>query len=118
MTARHRTSLLAVALLAGLLVLLLVVPADRRSKHVSEFEDQRFDYVVTVCDRAREACPELPGGPEAIHWSIPDPARGQGTDDQILAAFQRLASELEIRVGFLIDAIDSTPSSEEAYSHA
>jgi len=92
--------------------------AGRRSKHVSEFDDQRFDCVVTVCDRAREACPELPGGPEAIHWSIPDPAREQGTDAQILAAFERLTAELEIRVGFLLGAIGSTPSTEEAHAHA
>jgi protein-tyrosine-phosphatase len=73
----------------------------RRSKHYSEFEDQRFDYVISLCDRVREVCPEFPGGPEAIHWSIPDPAR-----DGSLAAFERTADELATRIGFLIDAIE------------
>ena len=49
--------------------------AGRRSKHLSEFAGQRFDYVISLCDRVREVCPEFPGGPELIHWSIPDPAR-------------------------------------------
>jgi protein-tyrosine-phosphatase/DNA-binding transcriptional ArsR family regulator len=47
----------------------------RRSKHLSEFSGRRFDHVITLCDRVREVCPEFPGAPEAIHWSIPDPAR-------------------------------------------
>ena len=73
----------------------------RRSKHYSEFEDRRFDYVISLCDRVREVCPEFPGGPEAIHWSIPDPAR-----DGSLPAFERTADELATRIGFLIDAIE------------
>ena len=45
-----------------------------RSKHLDEFTGRRFDYVITLCDKVREVCPELPGHPEPIHWSIPDPA--------------------------------------------
>ena len=76
--------------------------ADRRSKHLSEFGGDRFDYVISLCDRVREVCPEFAGGPEAIHWSIPDPAQGDGA----LAAFERTAAELHTRIGFLIDAIE------------
>ena len=47
----------------------------RRSKHLDEFAGRRFDCVITLCDRVREVCPEFPGHPEPIHWSIPDPAR-------------------------------------------
>ena len=47
--------------------------AGRRSKHLDEFAGQRFDYVISLCDRVREVCPEFPGGPALIHWSIPDP---------------------------------------------
>jgi protein-tyrosine-phosphatase/DNA-binding transcriptional ArsR family regulator len=71
----------------------------RRSKHLSEFAGRRFDCIVSLCDRVREVCPEFPGEPETIHWSIPDPAR-EGTLD----AFERTATELETRIGFLIEA--------------
>ncbi len=79
----------------------------RDSKHVSEFEGERFDYVVSLCDRVREVCPEFPGGPELIHWSIPDPAREPGSDDETLPAFERTATELHTRIGFLIEAIET-----------
>jgi ArsR family transcriptional regulator, arsenate/arsenite/antimonite-responsive transcriptional repressor / arsenate reductase (thioredoxin) len=75
--------------------------SGRRSKHVSDFAGRRFDYVISLCDRVREVCPEFPGGPELIHWSIPDPAR----DEQTLAAFERTATELGARIDFLIQAI-------------
>ena len=77
--------------------------AGRRSKHLSEFTAQRFDCVVSLCDRVREVCPEFPGAPELIHWSIPDPAR-----DPNDAAFARTADELASRIGFLIEAINAT----------
>jgi protein-tyrosine-phosphatase len=79
-----------------------------RSKHLSEFARDRFDHVVTLCDRVREICPELPGAPETIHWSIPDPAREPGGDDETLPAFERTAAEIEARVGFLLGRINAT----------
>ena len=82
--------------------------SGRRSKHLSALSGDRFDYVVTLCDRVREVCPEFPGGPELIHWSILDPARAPGTDEDALAAFERTASELSARIGFLIQAIEQT----------
>ena len=75
--------------------------STRRSKHLSEVAGRRFDYVISLCDRVREVCPEFPGAPEAMHWSIPDPAR-EGT----LSAFEHTATELETRIGFLIEAIN------------
>ena len=90
--------------------------ADRRSKSLDEFTDQRFDYVISLCDRVREVCPEFPGPPELIHWSIPDPAREPGGDDETLPAFERTAAELSARIGFLIDAIESTH--REVIAHA
>jgi protein-tyrosine-phosphatase/DNA-binding transcriptional ArsR family regulator len=76
--------------------------AERRSKHIEALEGQ-FDYVISLCDRVREVCPEFPGAPELIHWSIPDPARDP--DD---AAFERTADELATRIGFLIEVINAT----------
>jgi protein-tyrosine-phosphatase/DNA-binding transcriptional ArsR family regulator len=83
--------------------------AGHRSKHLSEFSRRRFDYVISLCDRVREVCPEFPGGPELIHWSIPDPAREPGSDEETLPAFERTAAELCARIEFLIEAIDPTP---------
>ena len=80
----------------------------RRTKHLSEFADERFDYVISLCDRVREVCPEFSGGPELIHWSVPDPAREPGSDEDTLPAFERTAAEVETRVGFLIEAIKAT----------
>ena len=66
---------------------------DRRgrlAKPLQEFVTQQFDFVITLCDRMREVCPEVPGHPRTIHWSITDPAL-EGP-----AAFERLAVELEM----------------------
>jgi protein-tyrosine-phosphatase/DNA-binding transcriptional ArsR family regulator len=84
----------------------------RRSKHLKEFAGQRFDYVISLCDRVREVCPQFPGGPELIHWSIPDPAREPGSDAETLPAFERAATELCARIGFLIEAIRQTTGQE------
>ena len=80
--------------------------AGGRSKHMSEFTDERFDYVISLCDRVREVCPEFPWRPRLIHWSIPDPAREPGSDEVTLPAFERTAAELRTRIGFLLEAID------------
>jgi protein-tyrosine-phosphatase len=87
--------------------------AGRRSKHLGEFTAQRFDYVISLCDRVREVCPEFPGGPELIHWSIPDPARQPGSDDETLPAFERTADELAARMPFLLELIASTTGAPE-----
>jgi protein-tyrosine-phosphatase/DNA-binding transcriptional ArsR family regulator len=82
--------------------------AGRRSKHLGEFTGRRFDYVISLCDRVREVCPEFPGMPQAIHWSIRDPARVPGTDDETLPAFEQTAAEIELRIGFLLEAVKAT----------
>jgi protein-tyrosine-phosphatase/DNA-binding transcriptional ArsR family regulator len=82
----------------------------RPSKHLSVFTADRFGYVITLCDRVREVCPEFPGHPRHIHWSIPDPAAAGDTDEASYPAFQATAAELEARIGFLIAAIAATPA--------
>jgi ArsR family transcriptional regulator, arsenate/arsenite/antimonite-responsive transcriptional repressor / arsenate reductase (thioredoxin) len=79
--------------------------AGRRSKHFSELTGRRFDYVISLCDRVREVCPDFPGTAQTVHWSIPDPARQPGTDAETLPGFERTAAELETRIGFLLEAI-------------
>jgi protein-tyrosine-phosphatase len=85
--------------------------SGRRSKHLDEFVGERFDYVITLCDRVRENCPEFPGGPKAIHWSIPDPGRKPGGNDETLPVFEAVADELSARISFLITAIEETTPS-------
>ena len=79
--------------------------AGQRSKHLKEFLGQQFDYVITVCDNAHEACPRFPGNPEQIHWSFPDPAAIQGEEAQH-DAFQATAEGLMDRIRTLLYALD------------
>lgn len=79
---------------------------DARSKHVDELHDERFDHVITLCDRVREVCPEFSGNPDAVHWSIPDPAE----QSDGVAAFRRTATELAERIGFLLHRLTSLPA--------
>jgi protein-tyrosine-phosphatase len=88
--------------------------AGRRSKPLDEFTQQRLDYVISLCDRVREVCPEFPARPDLIHWSIPDPAREGDTDAQSYPAFRRTANELATRIPFLLELIEHTQATEEA----
>jgi protein-tyrosine-phosphatase len=74
----------------------------RQAKHVSTFDGQRFDYVISLCDRVREVCPEFPGYPEMVHWSIPDPAAEGGSDRETYPAFRAVAADLHTRIGYLL----------------
>jgi arsenate reductase (thioredoxin) len=69
-----------------------------RSKSVTEFLGQRFDYVITLCDQARQACPVFPGVHETLHWDFEDPAEAEGTEEERLVVFRRVFSGLEERI--------------------
>lgn len=69
-----------------------------RSKSVEEFEGQEFEYVITVCDNARESCPIFPGRTERIHWSFDDPAAADGSREERLAVFRRVRDEIDARL--------------------
>jgi ArsR family transcriptional regulator, arsenate/arsenite/antimonite-responsive transcriptional repressor / arsenate reductase (thioredoxin) len=77
----------------------------RQSRHLSVLAGQRFDYVISLCDRLREVCPEFPGSGEVIHWSIPDPGAGGGGDARTYPAFRAVAADLRSRIGFLLARI-------------
>jgi arsenate reductase len=68
--------------------------SGHRSKHVDEFAGHGFDYILTVCDNARESCPIFPGGATAIHHNFEDPAALQGTEQQRLAVFRRVRDQI------------------------
>jgi len=72
--------------------------SGHRSKSVDEFEGQNFDYVITVCDNAKQSCPVFPAKTKRIHWSIEDPAAVQGSEDERLTAFRRARDELRARL--------------------
>jgi arsenate reductase len=72
--------------------------SGQRSKSVKEFEGQSFDYVVTVCDNARDNCPVFSAGTERIHWSCEDPAAVQGSEVERLAAFRRIRDRIHEKV--------------------
>ena len=78
---------------------------DLRPKHFDEVARRQFDYLVSLCDRVREVCPELPAGPRLIHWSIPDPASVPGSLDDTYPVFEEIANELESRIDFLLHLI-------------
>jgi len=69
-----------------------------RSKSVEEYLGQSFDYVITVCDQARQVCPVFPGDGERLHWGYEDPAAVEGTDDERLRAFRRVFTQLSERI--------------------
>jgi arsenate reductase len=68
--------------------------SGHRSKHVDEFAGQAFDYVLTVCDNAKETCPIFPSGATAIHHNFEDPAALHGTEQQRLAVFRRVRDQI------------------------
>ena|SRR6185436_13993532 len=80
--------------------------SGQRSKHLDEFAGQEFDYVVTVCDNAREACPIFPGAPELIHWSIADPSAVEGDEETRSRAFRVASDELMTRIRYILVLIE------------
>ena len=77
--------------------------AQHRSKSVEEFAGQRFDHVITVCDRARESCPIFPGPTRLNHWSFDDPAEATGTSEERMAVFRRVRDEIAERIQRFLD---------------
>lgn len=69
--------------------------SHHRSKSVKEFVGTKFDYIVTVCDEAKEMCPFFPGGGEYIHKSFQDPAGCQGSDEEKILCFRSIRDEIK-----------------------
>jgi arsenate reductase (thioredoxin) len=69
-----------------------------RSKSVNEFLGQSFDYVITVCDQARQVCPVFPGSHESLHWGYEDPAEATGTDEEVMAVYRGVFTQLGERI--------------------
>jgi arsenate reductase len=71
---------------------------EARSKSWEEFAEVEFDFVITVCDNARESCPVWPGQPVIAHWGSPDPAFAEGSDADIYRVFLQVGLEIRRRV--------------------
>lgn len=78
--------------------------SHHRSKSVDEFAGREFDYVITVCDNARENCPVFPGKTRRIHWSFDDPAAAPGDEATRLAEFRRVRDEIHERLSAFISS--------------
>jgi protein-tyrosine-phosphatase len=76
--------------------------SGHRSKHLDRFARERFDRVITLCDKVKEVCPEFPGQPITAHWSMADPAAEGRDGETSYPAFVRTADEIDERVGLLI----------------
>ena len=83
--------------------------ADQRPRALDRLTGRRFDLVVTLCDKAREACPEFAGHPRWVHWSIPDPATATEPARGGYTAFQRTAHEIDTRVRHLLPVLAIPP---------
>ena len=79
---------------------------SQRPRALTELNRHRFDHVVTLCDRAREACPEFAHTPRRAHWSIRDPAMTSGSARAGYAAFQQVAADIDTRIRHLLPSLD------------
>jgi len=69
--------------------------SKHKSKSAMEFIGQQFDYVITVCDNAKQTCPVFPGHYEKLHWSLEDPAEAKGGEEERLVVFRRIRDEIK-----------------------
>jgi arsenate reductase len=77
--------------------------AAQHSKSVERFIDEPVDWLITVCDEAREACPTLPGAARQLHWSVEDPSRVEGDHERRMAAFRAARDDLSDRIQEFLD---------------
>jgi protein-tyrosine-phosphatase len=77
--------------------------AELRSKSVSELMGQPFDYVITVCDSARQHCPVFPGQGQRLHWGYDDPSAAEGSDEERLQAFRRVFTAISQRIDLFLN---------------
>lgn len=86
----------------------------QRAKPLADFEGQRFDTIITVCDRAREVCPTFPGAGRPVHWGFPDPI-GIADARQRAEVFERTAYQLQSRITYFLSTLPAQPD-ESAHS--
>src|SRR5262249_2062363 len=86
--------------------------AHRRPRHLDTLTGRRFDHVITLCDKAREVCPDFAHHPRQAHWSILDPATANDSDQASYPAFQRTAADIDTRIRHLLPVLAATDREE------
>lgn len=81
--------------------------SGHRSKSVDEFRDEKFDYVLTVCDNAKESCPIYPGHANRLHQSFEDPASVEGSEEERLSAFRSVRDQIRNYLRSFADGVNS-----------
>ena len=79
--------------------------SNHRSKSVTDFQNQQFEWVVTVCDNAKESCPLFPGRNQRVHWSFEDPAAVEGDEAARAAAFRKVRDQIAAKVAAFADQL-------------
>jgi arsenate reductase (thioredoxin) len=72
--------------------------SGQESKTLERYLEEPFDYVITVCDDANEACPFFPGAKNRLHWSFEDPSRAEGSEEERLAVFRSVRDRIGQRI--------------------
>ncbi len=72
--------------------------SEQESKTLERYVGEPFDYVITVCDEANEACPFFPGAKNRLHWSLKDPSQAEGSEEKRLGVFRRVRDEIRERI--------------------
>ena len=86
--------------------------AGQRTRHLDSTTGRRFDYVISLCDKVREVCPEFPGHPRHTHWSIPDPAPQDTRGRAAEANVRRTAQDIDARIGHLLHVLSTADTRE------
>jgi protein tyrosine phosphatase len=79
--------------------------SGQQSKPLDEFLDKEFDYVITVCDNARQACPFFPGNHKLLHWSIENPSPALGSEEEMLLMFRKIRDQIKDHIRKLVNAM-------------
>jgi arsenate reductase len=89
------------------------LPTDGlRSKSIQEFMGREFDYVITVCDSARQNCPVFPGEGDRFHWGYPDPSAATGTEEERLEAFRKVFTAMSQRIDLFLNVTDKRETAD------
>ncbi len=81
------------------------------SKTLDRYLAEQWDYVITVCDEANEACPYFPGASERSHWSFPDPSNAHGDEEQRIAVFRDVRTQIALRIRMFVAGAAAAPVS-------